>query len=162
METRTIPGFPYYIATSEGTIFGKKGTLLPGWIDPAKGYLVLRVKPSGGGRKPMRIHALVALAFHGPKPSGAHVRHLDGNKLNNCPSNLAYGTPQENIDDMKRHGRSPIGSKHGMHKLVESDIPAIRSLRADGWTQKSIALRFNVTRGMIQLICDRKNWRHVS
>ena len=49
------------------------------------------------------VHQLVALAFHGPRPEGLETRHLDGNKLNNTPENLAYGTHAENMADASIH-----------------------------------------------------------
>lgn len=51
-----------------------------------------------------RVHRLVAAAFHGPCPEGLEVRHLDGVRTNNVPTNLAYGTHAENIRDTVRHG----------------------------------------------------------
>lgn len=49
-------------------------------------------------------HVLVMEAFVGPRPDGMQVRHLDGNPANNALSNLAYGTPAENMQDKRRHG----------------------------------------------------------
>ena len=50
------------------------------------------------------VHRLVAYTFLGTRPDGHHVRHLDGNPLNNRLENLAYGTPQENEDDKNSYG----------------------------------------------------------
>lgn len=50
------------------------------------------------------VHHLVAAAFLGPRPPGAVVRHLNGDSRDNRPSNLAYGTPAENIADSIAHG----------------------------------------------------------
>lgn len=52
-------------------------------------------------------HVLMAAAWHGPRPPGLVVRHLDGDKLNDAPWNLAYGTPAQNHDDAIRHGTQP-------------------------------------------------------
>lgn len=52
------------------------------------------------------VHSMVAEAFHGPRPAGMVVRHLDGNSLNNTPGNLQYGTQVENMEDMRRHGNA--------------------------------------------------------
>jgi hypothetical protein len=50
------------------------------------------------------VHVAVALAFHGPPPSpDLLVRHLDGNPEHNWPSNLAWGTREENAADRERH-----------------------------------------------------------
>lgn len=50
------------------------------------------------------VHRLVALAFLGPKPRGALVRHVDGDALRPHADNLAYGTHSENLIDQIGHG----------------------------------------------------------
>lgn len=50
------------------------------------------------------VHALVLLAFHGPRSEGMVTRHLDGNTSNNVVANLTYGTQAENIADQMSHG----------------------------------------------------------
>lgn len=51
------------------------------------------------------VHSLVAEAFHGPRPHGHEVRHLDDDRFNNHVSNLAYGTHRDNMQDAIRNGR---------------------------------------------------------
>lgn len=67
-----------------------------------RGYPTVSIHHSGRGAT--RVHRLVAAAFHGPCPDGMEVRHLDGVRTNNTPSNLAYGTHLENLQDTVRHG----------------------------------------------------------
>ena len=50
------------------------------------------------------VHILVAETFHGPRPTGAHTRHLDGDSLNNLSTNVAWGTASENMRDKDEHG----------------------------------------------------------
>lgn len=52
------------------------------------------------------VHRIVLEAFVGPRPKKMVCRHLDGNSLNNNLSNLKWGTPKENAQDMVKHGRS--------------------------------------------------------
>lgn len=52
-----------------------------------------------------QVHALVLLAFVGPRPDGLEIRHLDDNPEHNHLSNLAYGTRSENRHDRVRNGR---------------------------------------------------------
>ena len=54
-----------------------------------------------GKEQRMTVHATVATAFHGPKPTGprSEVRHLDNDKQNNVADNLVWGTPKQNADD---------------------------------------------------------------
>ena len=51
-----------------------------------------------------KVHILVAEAFIGPRPNGLWCLHRDGNKLNNIPSNLYWGTHQDNVNDAMHHG----------------------------------------------------------
>lgn len=101
---RQIPGFPQYSATTDGRIWSSKGG--GRYLRPAidrNGYL--RVSPCLNGKAYSRpVHALVALAFLGPRPDGEEIRHLDGDPSNNCVENLRYGTHAENVRDKIMHG----------------------------------------------------------
>jgi HNH endonuclease len=75
----------------------------------------LSVKLSKAGiTKTRYAHELVMLAFEGVRPSlksRCEIRHLDGNQLNNCLSNLRYGTTKENAADRKLHARGLVAVK---------------------------------------------------
>lgn len=76
-------------------------------------YLRVGMKNSLTGKQnTRRIHQLVLEAFVGPCPAGHLVMHLDDDPTNNTLSNLRYGTPQENLDDMVSKGRSAKGESH--------------------------------------------------
>lgn len=80
---------------------------LPALLTPyiaKNGYYYIKLRlPSGKDTNPT-LHSVLTAAFFGPRPGGLVVRHLDGNPQNNSLSNLAYGTPTENMDDSVRHG----------------------------------------------------------
>ena len=44
-----------------------------------------------------KIHELIARAFLGSRPRNHDVDHIDGDKLNNAPSNLRYVTRSQNL-----------------------------------------------------------------
>lgn len=79
-------------------------------INPKTGYpqVVLCLN----GRQTTRaVHALVALAFIGPRSDGSEVRHLNGDRTDPRLDNLTYGTASENARDKLRHGTDPNASK---------------------------------------------------
>lgn len=122
-EWRPIPGYEgLYEVSSEGRVksVARKTWFTNRWGDriqrtvPEKvrelsphrngGHLYLTLHKDGK-RKHWFAHHLVLLAFVGDWPEGCdEVRHLDGDPENNRVSNLAYGTHQENVDDMIKHG----------------------------------------------------------
>ena len=80
------------------------------------------------GRKTTRaVHSLVCSAFYGP-PSfiGAQVRHLDGDRHNSPPINLAWGTQGENWQDRRAHGNGCEGEKHHAAKLTNEEREHLR------------------------------------
>ncbi len=102
------------------------GKVLKAVLSPSKpDYRVVNL--CHDGRKKMRpVHQLVCEAFHGQRPAGAHARHLDGDSLNNLASNLAWGSPRDNVEDSIRHGtfRTPIG-----RGFDDPNHPVIRAAR---------------------------------
>lgn len=112
--------------------------------------------------KRIKLHTLVALAFHGPpSEKQTDVRHLDNNKGNNHPSNVVRGTHLDNIRDSVDNGRHAHGSTHGFAKLTETDIPLIRDLITSGLNDREIGEKFGVTNGPISAIRHKRTWRHV-
>ena len=103
-----IPGFEGYDVSNLGRIRswrthrGQPGPRLLRTSPDDRGYPCTALYGSGG-RKPVKVHWLVAAAFLGPRPDGLVVRHLDGNCANNRAGNLIYGTPEENVADTIRH-----------------------------------------------------------
>lgn len=89
------------------------GKIIAGGSNPV-GYRIMRLCRLGVIRG-FTTHALVMLAFVGPRPDGAQVNHKDGNKKNNRLSNLEYVTPAENIAHAKRNGLMRAGENHPMY-----------------------------------------------
>lgn len=86
----------------------RMGRRVPGRIRrcyrDARGYLTLDLWKDNEKQRAY-VHRLVCESFNGPQPSEAEflVRHLDDNPANNDPANLAWGTPQDNTDDLLRN-----------------------------------------------------------
>lgn len=117
---RIIPGYPHF-ATDLGQIF-RIGSPVPLTPCAAKrgGYLQVAMC-SEGKQKTLYVHQLVALAYHGPRPSPRHhAAHRDGNKLNNCPDNVQWITKEENEADKIAHGRTNRGERNGSAKVTDA------------------------------------------
>lgn len=129
-ELRPIPFAPHYLVSRDGHVYSTlpwRGTSFRE-ITPCRmigdNYLFVRLRVNGK-KLAQRVHTLVALVFHGPKPSPDHqVRHLDGSRDNNHAENLAWGTAQENADDREYHGRTSRGAEH-LRKVLKTNPLAL-------------------------------------
>jgi hypothetical protein len=63
------------------------------------GYLKIKLN-----NKNVFVHSLVSRFILGDRPKDYVVNHIDGNKLNNRPSNLEYVTVSENIKHSIKSG----------------------------------------------------------
>lgn len=105
---KPVPGFPNYYAGSSGKVYRKKKTgkykPIKPWHDRDK-YANIAVSIKGKKSRQFS-HRLIALGFHGkPKKNQILVRHLNGNRTHNVPTNLQWGTYQENWNDRKKHAK---------------------------------------------------------
>jgi len=132
-EWRDVVGFEAdYEVSSRGRVRRKStGCVLRPWIAGHR-YYYLRL-----GRKNRRtVHALVATAFCGPRPSPSHeVAHWDGVSTNNSAANLRWATHAEKVQDQRRHGTLYMihgpgmrGESHPRAKLSDRGVCQIRRL----------------------------------
>ena len=164
---RTVPGYPAYEVSVDGLVRRCQGfrcrrahrVLVP-FVRP-NGYAQILLY-QGGQRRRFGVHQLVALAFLGPKPSPQHeVAHLDGQRLNNHVSNLAWLLPIENDAHKDLHGTRLRGSQIHSAKLVEAQVVLIRQALAVGIRQCVLAQTYGVSDSTVSLIARAKTWRHV-
>jgi hypothetical protein len=152
-EPVPIPDHPGYLASPDGTVWStfpdrRKGRPeglhpLDGSID-ACGYLTVSPRRDGKYRKSF-IHGLVALTFLGAKPNGLQVAHLNGDNLDNRIENLAYMTPQQNIDLIAVHGRRLTGERNHMTRFSDAECVRIAARFASGETQQALAADYGVS-----------------
>lgn len=156
-----IPGYPSYFADKQGRIWSER---LPGYLSQMKdrdGYPTVTVRCPDGERRQRFAHCLVALTFHGPRPTPKHhCRHLNGVKTDNRPENLCWGTPKENGSDKVRLGEAAIGSAHGNAKLTELDVSLIKAMLKKGAQQTQMSAIFGVTPQCIFAISKGMTWNH--
>ena len=109
-------------------------------------------------RMPVGCHVLVCLAWHGLPPEGKpFALHRDGDETNFTPENLYWGDTKDNAADAIKHGTLARGEAHGIHKLTEEQVLAIRACSQTG----SLAAKFGVSRTAIQHARYHRTWTHI-
>ena len=112
------------------------------------------------------VHKLVLAAFVGPRPDGQQALHRDDNPENARLDNLRYGTPLENVQDMRAKGRwtrckfsdqQVRDIRLRFHSLRQT--PPARRLKAGALS--SLASEHKVTRRCIEALWSGPNYRHV-
>lgn len=147
MELTEHPDRPGIFLTPDGRVFRELPVSIEGF-----GYKSAHVPEANGRLRTVRVHTLIAETFVGPRPfTGAEVRHLDGNQLNNDPSNLAWGSRADNVQDAIRHGTHPRGEHSGSAKLSLVQAQELYDRAAAGESPSALAADFGVSP---QTVCD--------
>lgn len=166
-----VDGWPGYRAGTDGTIqsrwngkwgLGNKWKNLKPGKSKSTGYLYVALC-DGKTMQSKTVHRLVAAAFIGPRDIRWEVCHENGIKTDNRLANLRYDTRTGNQRDRFKHGTDTRGSRHGMSKLTEDKVIAIRSEYATGqFTQEELGDKYGVSGSTVCTIISRKWWKHVS
>jgi hypothetical protein len=101
--------------------------------------------PSPKKRKRIAVHILVARTFHGPRPDGLVVAHLDGDKANNCADNLSYVSHRQNIEHKRAHGTMICGDRSRLSKLTDHQCVCMLGCLDAGYTRREVANAFGVS-----------------
>ena len=169
LEWREIPGhMGRYWISSKGDVWTRRDSqgvarflrTFPG----KKGYRTLGLRNPEVGKTTYMVHALVALAFFGPRPPGMMVCHGDGDPNNNSADNLRYGTAADNSLDRIKHERSMRGELCPVSKLTEKEVLSIRSTyikRHPEFGSRALAEKFSVNPNTILDILKRRTWGHL-
>lgn len=152
-EPASIPGYSEYFVSPDGTVWSERWNVRQGRpkgmypLDGSPdrcGYL--RVAPFRDGKyRKTFVHDLVALTFLGPKPPDLQVAHLNGDNRDNRIENLAYVTPQQNIDMIREHGRRRTGERNHNTRFTDAECAEIASRFASGETQQSLAAEYRAS-----------------
>lgn len=103
-RVRSAEGHTWWRAPNGQTVPRKRRTrIMKPALDRRFGYPFVVLQRPGKIARP-KVHVLVCKAFHGPRPSGYHCRHLNGDPADPRASNLMWGTPKENERDKIIHG----------------------------------------------------------
>ena len=100
------------------------------------------------------MHQLLAYQKFGVAAleEGVHVRHLNGDALDNTPDNIAIGSPTDNIMDRDPCDRKEHASKARASALVVTrklsfeDVENMKRKRKSGLSYKEIAKSYGVVK----------------
>lgn len=107
----------------------------------------------------MRNAHRAALTLSGVEiPHGHVVMHSCDNRKCCNPNHLSVAMQRENMKDMARKQRAPIGSAHGCAILSEDQVAEIL-LEKESALDASV--KYGVSRAAIYDIRERRSWRHV-
>ena len=121
-------------------------------------YAKVSISDSTGKKKKKMVHRLVAIAFVPNLDNKPEVNHIDGDKLNNCASNLEWCTAKENQQHAVREGLH-------VKKLSECDVLDIRKRFVGGYNSSTntmkLAKEYGISHVNISSIVNRKTWTHI-
>lgn len=165
---KSVPGYEgRYEVSSDGLVrsldtagvernTGKKYTRKGKILNPVKtrlGYLQARLYANKKG-KWFSVHALVLMAFVGPRPEGYEGCHKNGISGDNRLENLYWGTHLQNMKDRSTHGRT-------RSILTESQVREIVKLKGTASLSK-IGAMYGVSGITIHDIFSGRSWRDVA
>lgn len=163
MLLKDIPGFPDYQASDDGHIWSKKtGKFIRERIPGKSKYYMINLSIDHRCQT-FQVHKLVAFAFIDNPDNYMVINHKNGNKFDNRPENLEWCTPKHNTEHAHKTGlvHPAKGLQTNNGHFEESDIREIFRLHEEGYTNSQIAFRYNVTKGAINCIINRKTYKWV-
>jgi hypothetical protein len=110
-----------FIIYDDGRVWSTtSGRFLNNWNK--KGYKIISMNKPGGGQENLLVSRIMLTLFNRPPKEGEFARHLDDDTSNNSLSNLAWGSPRDNVHDSVRNGTYARGETGGRVKLNDKIV----------------------------------------
>ena len=148
-----------YLVSESGDVFNLKTGKKIKNQDNGKGYRKITLTING---KPVQkyVHRMVAECYLLNK--SIQVNHKDGNKSNNCVSNLEWCTNSQNQIHAHANGLKKSGSDLWNAKFTKEQIFEIKKYRNNGLPYHQIAKIFNTTKSTIHAIVNNNRYKNIS
>jgi hypothetical protein len=155
----SVPGYEMLYAVSDsGRIKSVRNGVVMANVLDRDGYHTIKLSKAGKGIR-HKVHRLVCQVFNGEPPAGLDCAHLDGDKANNTPQNLAWVTRAENLAHRRLHGTDQTGERGAAAKLTWSQVREIRRRAALGEPRQRLADEFGLALGHVRRIILHEAWR---
>ena len=173
MDLPSVPGVEFRHTRFAGYAVGDDGSIWSAWRSSFYGRCIgdwRRIKGSlaSGYRNIVPHNAttkthwsvafLVCEAFNGPQPDGYWVLHGNGNRQDNRPCNLRWGTRSDNTYDAVRHGtHCGLASRIAVNRHLTAEQAAYilsRKATRTRHTALDISREFGIHKS-----CVHKIWR---
>lgn len=129
------------------------------------GYKTIKLCKHGKCQRYL-VHRIVAKAFLPTQNINYQINHIDGDKTNNCVTNLEWVTPAENMKHAWKTGlitnEHLVGSSHANSKLTEEKVLEIRKMaESKKYKRQDICDKFNIKLSTYKDIINRRTWKHI-
>lgn len=176
---KEIPGWPGYLASSEGKVYsikipGGRGMLdynnpheVIGRVCKRGNRVIHRVGLRDGSHKKymLSVPRLVWMAFNNVPhiPDGYIIDHIDCNTLNNIPENLQCITYSENTKRAYKNIRTAFtnGAINGRTVLTIQKVGSILRDYAKGLTKSQIYRKYSISQAQARRIINRQAWKYL-
>lgn len=158
----------YYLVSDDGQIKGVKSGRTRRQTISKKGYMLCAI--SLGSRKNktcIRVHKAVAETFIQNPEKKPEVNHLDGNKRNNCVTNLEWVSPKENTRHATETGlrKTIIGEQNGNSKLNNEIVAWAKSVFIPNdkeYGLRALSRRLGVDHSTLHSALAGKTWSTIN
>lgn len=144
-EWREVPSFKGILWAHPSGLIRTKKTILKPRIGE-QGYYEIALNQIQA-HKTVKVHKLIAETFHGVRPQGLVINHIDHNALNNRAENLEYVTQSQNVIHSVLAGRANctrVGSENKKCKLEDNQVNEMLSLHSKGMSGLSLSKKFGI------------------
>lgn len=168
---KEIPGYGgRYFINQNGDVWSvARRRLMSPQFSSKSGYPFVLLQTPGKGARTASLHYLMRLTWMPPAPGAVGIRkgewcvnHKDGDKLNNCLSNLEWVTVEQNTSHAWHSGLhlNMIG-ENARHSIFTSDqARQIRLRLLLGEKVKDLAAEYNCSLSGIKNLKKYHAWKH--
>lgn len=152
-----------YQVDIEGNVYNTRTGHKKRLIKQRSGYFYVELFKNNKAKRYL-VHRLVAKAFIPNPENKPQVNHKDGNKTNNHVSNLEWVTNSENQLHAFSMGLQSDrkGENNNWTSLSDEDVEEICSLMEQGYRNKEIRLKYQVSSDILKNIRSGRGWKHIS